>query len=222
MSHTLVLTLPLDYLHRPAAPNTESPWLLVLMHGVGSNAEDLFGLAPHVPARFHVLSLEAPFMLGSDSFAWFQFGQLPNGERVIDEAQELDSRALVAQAVQAAAGQLGVPPERVVVGGFSQGGIMSLTLLLTQPALLHAVLVLHSRLLPQAARAAAPLSDLQGKKAWVSHGVQDDVIVLASAHATRAHLAATPVELSYAEFPGRHEIRPAELQAAMQWLGALI
>ena len=50
---------------------------------------------------------------------------------------------------QAASEQLGIPPERVVVGGFSQGGIMALSLLLTQPALMHAALVWHSRLLQQ-------------------------------------------------------------------------
>jgi phospholipase/carboxylesterase len=215
------LNLPLTFQHREAARNTDAPWLLILMHGVGSNDDDLFGLAPHVPPRFHVLSLQAPYMLGPDSYAWFQFGQKPNGDRVIDEAQELVSRNLVAQTVDAAAKQLGVPPARLVVGGFSQGGIMSLTLLLTQPALLHAVLVLHSRLLPQALAVSAPMASLAGRKAWVSHGVHDNVIPLASAHAMRAHLVTTPVELSYAEFPGMHEIRPAELQAAMAWLDAL-
>ena len=34
------------------------------MHGVGSNDDDLFGLAPYVPAQFHVLSLQAPYALG--------------------------------------------------------------------------------------------------------------------------------------------------------------
>ena len=73
------LTLPLGFQHRPAAPASQTPWLLVLMHGVGSNDDDLFGLAPYVPAQFHVLSLQAPYMLGPDSYAWFQFGVKPNG-----------------------------------------------------------------------------------------------------------------------------------------------
>ena len=47
------------------------------------------------------------------------------------------------------------------------------------------------------------------------------MIPLANAHAVRAYLEATPVDLSYAEFPGAHEIRPAELKAAMDWLGRL-
>ena len=221
MQKTSALTLPLAFQHRVAAPEAESPWLLVLMHGVGSNDDDLFGLAPHVPGRFHVLSLRAPYVLGPHSYAWFQFGVKPDGSRIIDQAQELASRKLVVQTVEAAAKQLGVPPERVVVGGFSQGGIMSLSLLLTQPELLHGVLVMHSRLLPEVLAAAAPVAALAGRKAWVSHGLQDNVIPLPNAHATRAHLTATPVELIYAEFPGAHEIRPAELDAAMAWLDGL-
>lgn len=47
--HPSMLDLPLPFLNRPAASHTTSPWLLVLMHGVGSNEGDLFGLAPYVP-----------------------------------------------------------------------------------------------------------------------------------------------------------------------------
>jgi phospholipase/carboxylesterase len=215
------LDLPLEYQYRAADPKAGAPWLLVLMHGVGSNDDDLFGLAPYVPPQFHVLSLRAPYAIGPDSYAWFQFGVKPDGERIIDTAQELASRKLVAQSVRAAAEQLGVPAARVVVGGFSQGGIMALTILLTQPSLLHAVLVMHSRTLPEALTDAVSGEALLGKQAWVSHGLQDNVIPLASAHATRDLLATLPVALTYREFPGAHEIRPAELQGAMAWLGSL-
>ncbi len=212
------LDLSLSFLERPAAAGTTQPWLLVLLHGVGSNERDLFGLAPHVPPQFHVLSLRAPHVMGPGSYAWFQFAVSSRGERGIDEAQEAASRQLLAQTVAAAAQQLGIAPERVVVGGFSQGGIMSLSLLLTQPQLLRAAMVLHSRLLPQVLPLAAPAQALQGKQLWVSHGLQDQVIPLSSAHATREHVLRLPLTLRYAEFPGGHEIRPAELQGAMQWL----
>ena len=114
-----MLTLPLSFLQRPAAATTPRPWLLVLMHGVGSNEQDLFSLAPQIPDRFHVLSLRAPFRMGPGSHAWFDFSIEPNGERTINEEQEAQSRALVAQAVESAAEQLGIPPERVVVGSGS-------------------------------------------------------------------------------------------------------
>ena len=213
--------LPLHALHRPAAPGTEQPWLLVLLHGVGSNEQDLFGLAPQVPPRFHVLSLRAPLTLGPGSYAWFTFGVGPDGRRTIDAAQEAASRPLVARSVQMAGEQLGVPAGRVVVGGFSQGGIMSLSLLLTRPELLHAAMVMHGRLLPEVLPLRAATERLQQRKLWVSHGTQDGVIPLASAHDIHDQLAALPIALSYSEYPGGHELRPAELRAAMAWLDGL-
>ena len=217
-----MLDLPLTFLQRPAAASTPRPWLLVLMHGVGSNEQDLFSLAPHVPASFHVLSLRAPFSMGPGSHTWFDFSIEPSGERSINDAQEAQSRALIAKTIEAAAQQLGIPPERVVVGGFSQGGIMSLSLLLTQPALMQAAMVWHSRLLPQVLAFAAPADALRGKQLWLSHGTHDNVIPLAHAQAIAQHRAQLPVTVTYREFPGAHEIRPAELSATVVWLDSLV
>ena len=215
-----MLDLPLSYLHRPADDGAGTPGLLVLMHGVGSNAEDLFGLADYVPAHLHVISLQAPYPMSPHmpAYAWFMFGVQPDGTRVIDEAQELQSRALVARTVQQAAEQLGVPASRVVVGGFSQGGIMALSVLLTQPQLLHGIGVWHSRLLPQVLPHQVPPAQLQGRAAWISHGTVDSVIPLAQAHRIRGHLQATPVALTYREYPCEHTIHPQELRESLQWL----
>ena len=143
-----MLDLPLHSLHRPAAAQIAEPWLLVLMHGVGSNEQDLFGLAPYIPETFHVVSLRAPYRMGPNANAWFEFGVNPDGSRTIDEEQEIASRALVVQTVEALTRQLNVPASRVIVGGFSQGGIMSLSVLLTKPELVAGAMALHSRLLP--------------------------------------------------------------------------
>ena len=215
---TSALQLPLNGYIRPAQAAPDAAWLLVLMHGVGSNAQDLFSLAPYAPPQFHVLSLQAPYAMGPDAFAWFQFSVNADGSRSIAVDQELHSRALVAQTVEQAAQQLGVPPERVVVGGFSQGGIMSLSLLLTQPALLRAICVWHSRLLPEVLPAQVDPAQLADRQVWLSHGSEDNVIPLRSAHQTRDHLRPLPVALSYHEYPCTHTIHPDELRDSMQWL----
>ncbi len=211
----------LSFLKRDAAPGTAQPWLLILMHGVGSNEQDLFGLAPHVPANFHVVTLRAPNVMGQGSYAWFQFGVTPQGQRVINKAQEAASRQQVAETVSALSRQLGVPPERVVVGGFSQGGIMALSLLLTQPQIMHGAMVLHSRLLDEVLSLVAPPAELQSRQLWVSAGARDQVLPLAHAHALRDQVQKLPVTLRYAEFPNAHEITPDELAQAMQWLRQL-
>jgi phospholipase/carboxylesterase len=213
--------LPLSFLYRPADPSVTDPWLLVLMHGVGSNEADLFGLAPYVPANFHVLSLRAPYVMGPSAYGWFAFTVDAQGERTINEAQEAASRQVVAQTLEAAARQLGVPPERVVVGGFSQGGIMALSLLLTRPALLRAAMVMHSRLLPQVLPQVVAAGELKGKQLWLSHGTRDNVIPLAAAHVIRDLAETLPITLAYAEYPSAHEIIEEELTQAMGWLERL-
>ena len=217
-----MLKLPLSYLYRPAANGAAEPWLVVLMHGVGSNEADLFGLAEYMPPQCHVLSLRAPIAMGPQNYAWFQFGVTPDGGRVIEEAQERAARALVEQACVAAAAQLGVPASRTVLGGFSQGGIMSLSMLLTRPELMRAVMVWHSRLLPEVLPLQAPNAALEGRSAWVSHGTIDDVIPLVNAHTIRTHLEKTPVDLTYREYPCRHELHPQELQDSLAWLKNLM
>jgi|UniRef100_UPI000D39A661 phospholipase/carboxylesterase len=215
------LHLPLKFLEHAAQPGTREPWLLVLMHGVGSNEQDLFGLARLMPPQFHVLSLRAPYVLSPDAYAWFEFQVLPNGERHINEEQERESRFLVGEMIASASQQLGVPAERVVVGGFSQGGIMSLSQLLTKPESVRAALVWHSRLLSQVVPLVAPPEAFEGKALWVSHGSADNVIPPSAAQATRELARTLPLALAGTDFPGAHEIRPAELQATLAWLQAL-
>ena len=86
----------LSLLHRPPTVETAEPWLLVLMHGVGSNEDDLFGLADFVPSAWHVLSLRGPFELGPGSYAWFEFSIESDGSRRIDagHTHQLDRRRM--------------------------------------------------------------------------------------------------------------------------------
>ena len=101
-----MLDLPLTFLKRPALPSVPQPWLLVLLHGVGSNEQDLYSLCAQLPERYYVLSLRAPYRMGPGAFAWFDYSIEPGGVRTIDEAQEAASRALLAQTLAAASEQL--------------------------------------------------------------------------------------------------------------------
>ena len=211
----------LSFLNRDANPGTSNPWLLVLMHGVGSNEGDLFGFAPSVPGNFHVVSLRAPNVVGPGAYAWFAFGVSPQGERTINAAQEAESRQILMATVTALSKELGVPPERVVLGGFSQGGIMALSLLLTQPGLMHGAMVMHSRLLPEVLPLMAAPADMAGKQLWVSAGSRDQVLPLAQSHAIRDWVKVLPLSLTYTEFANGHEITGEELGRAMGWLKSL-
>lgn len=213
--------IPLSFLHRPASQAVAEPWLLVLMHGVGSNEQDLFGLAPYVPESFHVLSLRAPYRMGPNANAWFEFSVNADGSRTINQPQESASRALLIQTLESATRQLGVPASRVIVGGFSQGGIMSLSVLLTRPELVAGAMALHSRMLPEVAEQIAPAAAFEGKHLWVSQGLQDGVIPIAHGEFIRQQVSHLPLALTYREFDGAHELRLPELSAMSGWLERL-
>ncbi|QNP49246.1 alpha/beta hydrolase [Diaphorobacter aerolatus] len=216
-----MLDIPLNSLHRPAAVSDDQAWLLVLMHGVGSNEQDLFGLAPYVPEHFHVLSLRAPYRMGPNANAWFEFSVNGDGSRTINAPQESASRALLLQTIETAARQLRVPASRVIVGGFSQGGIMGLSVLLTRPQMVAGGMALHSRLLPEVVNQIAPASEFEGKALWVSQGLQDNVIPPDNGRFICEQVQNLPLKLTYREFEGAHELRPAELQAVVAWLAQL-
>ena len=216
-----MLHLPLSFLYQAAADDAVAPSLLALMHGVGSNEQDLFSLAPYVPAGYHVLSLRAPYPMAPGANAWFDFSIGPEGIRSYNTEHEVASRAQVAETIQQAASQLGVPAERAVVGGFSQGGIMALSLLLTRPDLVTGAMVWHGRLLNQELVPAAPGAGLAGRALWISHGTRDDVIPLSHAHDMRNAVQGLATTLTYREYPEVHTIHPQELADSMAWLEAL-
>lgn len=57
---------------RRLPPNQKRPPLLLLLHGIGASEYDLLALAEYMDPRFLVLSLQAPFQLRPDSYAWFE------------------------------------------------------------------------------------------------------------------------------------------------------
>jgi hypothetical protein len=67
----------------------------------------------------------------------------------------------------------------------------------------------------------APPEAFEGKALWVSHGSADNVIPPSAAQVTRDLARTLPLALSGADFPGAHELRPAELQATVAWLQSL-
>ncbi len=89
---------------------------------------------------------------------------------------------------------------------------MSLSLLLTRPALLHGICVWHSGLLPEVLPLQAPATALQGRHAWISHGTQDQVIPLASTHMPFATVCKRCRWSCATQYPCQHAVHPQELQ----------
>ncbi len=70
--------------YRYKQPNTsangnEKPPVLILLHGIGADENDLFGLSAYLDGRFFVVSVRAPYVLPYGGFAWFEIQFEPGG-----------------------------------------------------------------------------------------------------------------------------------------------
>ena len=82
----------LKYRHRlPSNPADKKPPLLILLHGIGADENDLFGISSFLDERFFIVSARAPFTLPYGGFAWFELYIEP-GNVSINVEQFLESR----------------------------------------------------------------------------------------------------------------------------------
>ncbi len=212
-------TLSLVHLVRQPIVKAEAPPLLLLLHGVGSNEDDLFGLAPYLDERFLIISVRAPNTLGPGSYAWFDVDFTPQGP-VIDPAQAEASREALIDFIGEAITAYSVDPNQVYMMGFSQGAIMSASVALTRPDLVAGVALMSGRILPEIQSLMAAPEKLEGLPILVVHGIADTVLPINHGRASRQLLASLPVELTYHEYPMGHEVSQESLADVSSWLSA--
>src|SRR5262245_48159082 len=137
--------LALTHLVRRPAQGQGAPPLLILLHGIGSNENDLFGLAPYLDQRFLIVSAGAPHAYGGGGYAWFQIEWLPD-RILIDRQQAAASRELLVRFIGEAVAAYGADPARVYLLGFSQGAMMSGWVTLSQPDLVAGAVLMSGRI----------------------------------------------------------------------------
>jgi phospholipase/carboxylesterase len=202
---------------KPRQAVSTPPPLLLLLHGIGSNEQDLFGLASYLDERFLIVSARAPFVLGPGSYGWFQIEFTPQG-MVADIEQAKRSLGLLPGFIDELVETYGADAGCVYVAGFSQGAMMSLALALTRPEKVAGVVAMSGRLPSQVLEHAAERQALDHLRFLVVHGIYDPVLPLAEGRAIRQALEALPVELTYREYPMGHEVNVESLRDVSAWL----
>lgn len=170
--------------------------VFVALHGWGSNAEDLASLAPYLGLDdYQILCPCAPW----------PHPQVPGGYMWYDLATQtglVESRQQLQDWLQTLPEQTGLPLNRVVLAGFSQGGAMTLDLGLKLPlaGLICLSGYLHG-LNPSDGFGPSP-------PVLMVHGQQDPVVPLSAAQQAQQKLIAAGVSVDYHELSMAHEISP--------------
>jgi phospholipase/carboxylesterase len=197
-----------------AAPR---PALLVMLHGIGADENDLVPLAGYVDPRFTVVTLRAPrrYQVGH---AWFDLDIRPGGSIRPDVAQARQTLADLVEWLRAAPRRLGTDPTRTFLLGFSQGAIMSLGVLRTVPDLLAGVVALSGSSPDGLFESRAPRDRVGRVPLLVVHGTRDDVLPLEHGRRARDAFAAVSTDLTYREYPVGHGIDGPEIAFVAAWL----
>jgi len=111
-----------------------------------------------------------------------------------------------------------IDPERIVLAGFSQGGMMAFDLAMREPARFAGLVALSTWFPPQLAEDVPKLPEHEGFPVLVLHGTRDDRIEVERARESREALRPYGVALTYREFDMGHEIRQDALKVILQWL----
>ncbi|MFL6337108.1 MAG: alpha/beta hydrolase [Pyrinomonadaceae bacterium] len=193
------------------------PPLLLLLHGVGSNEEDLFSLAPYLDGRFLVVSARAPIALEYGGYGWFRIEITPRG-MAADVGQAKQSLALLPGFIDGLVETYGADERRVYLAGFSQGAMMSLALLLTRPGKVGGVVAMSGRLPVQVTEREPDRGLLKGKPVLITHGLYDPLLPVEEGRAARDYFQELSVELTYREYPMAHEVSMESLRDVARWL----
>lgn len=208
-------TSQLHYLIREPETNNGTSKAIILLHGVGSNEQDLFGLADQLPSDFYILSVRAPFSLGAGKFAWYNV-DFSSGKPVFDSQQELSSREMLTELVLEVKQAYNL--HEVYLGGFSQGAIMSYSVGLSHPKDVTGVIGFSGRILEEIKSSISATNDLTKLRIFLAHGVQDDKLPIHYAKEGRSYLEKLRVKLSYHEYQMGHQINGVVLKDLNSWL----
>lgn len=214
-----LLTEPVSGLHyrvRPGAPH--GPCLL-LLHGVGANEAGFIDLTTLIDPRITVVLARGPLEFGPGQYGWFQVSFTPNGPQ-INPRQAEASRQKLLELVRQLPQLHGVDPARMVVAGFSQGGIMSASVGLTAPELVSGFGLLSGRILPEVLPSVQPGPALGKLRAFVSHGVQDQKLGIHFARHAKDLLQSLGVPLTYHEYQAGHALDLHMVGDFQRWLAA--
>ena len=214
----------MELLYTAHVPPGDGPHPTVLMlHGWGASAHDLLGLSPILhrggalvlspqgPVAFELSPDQAPGMLG---YGWWPI----TPDREIDAGGFDTARGQVKRFLDGACERYPIDRRKIVVLGFSQGGVMAYDLVLGDPERFAGLMAL-STWMPEHVDAAIPSQEgLQNFPALVVHGTKDPMIPVERAQESRQRLLSRGVNVQYREFEMEHEISQDALREIVIWL----
>lgn len=208
-------------IHTAFEPDGAGPFpAIIAFHGWGANAFDLLGLAPYVGGgRFLMLCpqgpLEVPLGGAAVGYGWYAISM--GGARPADAEVESSVAAAIAFVDEAVA-RYPIDARKLILLGFSQGGVMAYNLAMRQPRRFAALAGISTWFPPELVHNAADPEALQQLPTLVQHGSSDPAIDVSRARQSVETLRSLKLPLTYREYDCGHEINAQGLRDLSNFL----
>jgi phospholipase/carboxylesterase len=190
-------------------PNAAVIWL----HGLGADGHDFEPLVPELVRRGerawrfvfpHATPRPVTINGGMLMRAWYDISSFERGSQE-DEAGFRDSDAAVRELVAQEVGR-GIPPNRIVLAGFSQGGAVSLYTAPRFPERLAGVMALSTYLPLRSRLKAEQVPANRGTPIFMAHGLTDPVLPIALGLESRDLLKSFGYDVEWHQYPMPHSL----------------
>jgi phospholipase/carboxylesterase len=205
-----------DVVHRTRPAAGDPHGAIVLLHGRGTDENDLFPLIDILDPdrRLAGFTLRGPLNLPPGGWHWYRLGGIPTPDPPTFEA----SYELVTGWLDSLPDELGVPPARTVIGGFSQGSVMSYAVSLGEGRPSPAGVIALSGFIPRVPEFSLDLDSRTGLPVAIGHGTYDPVIPVEFGREAKEMLEQAGLDVSWRETPMQHSVDPAFLGELAGWI----
>ena len=210
--------LRLEHNYRAAKNTSGRPPAIIMLHGFGSDENDLFSFASELPAEYAIISLKAPIKMQPYGNAWYNIYFDDSQGKFSDDVQAIESRELVSQCIDEVIEKYQVDKNNITLLGFSQGTILSFAVALSYPEKVKNVIGLSGYINQDILKAGYAENDFSKLKIYTSHGSVDQVIPVQWARKTKPFLENLNIDCTYSEFPVGHGVAPQNFQELKNWL----
>jgi phospholipase/carboxylesterase len=191
--------------HRIRAARGDPEGVLVLLHGRGTDEHDLFPLLDLLDpeGRFAGVTPRGPLALPPGGAHWYVIREVGHPDPVTFGS----TYEALGEWLDALPAELGAEG-RFVLGGFSQGAVMSYALALGEGRRRPDTLIALSGFIPTVDGFSLDLSDPSRPRVAIGHGTFDPVISVEFSRAARALLTKAGFDVLYRESPMAHSVDP--------------
>lgn len=211
-------TLSLEHTIRFAETSAKKSPVLIMLHGYGSDENDLFSFATELPKKYTIISLKAPLPMQPYGNAWYSIYFDDAKGKFSDDAQAIASRDLVVTCIDEIIEAYQVLEDNVTLLGFSQGTILSFAVALSYPEKVQRVVGLSGYVNEGILKDGYENNDFSNLKIYTSHGSADQVIPVSWAQRTKPFLEKLKIPCHYSEFPVGHGVAPQNFYELKDWL----